>query len=148
MGRLNAGITPAGQGDGGTVWNILGQTYYLKESCDSSFSFEVEGEPGTFVPPHIHPTQDEFIYCLEGEMELILAGSTHILPTGGMARMPMGIPHGYKNIGNRLVRSLFWVSPTRKLHELFTLIHNVPDPAEVVRIAATCEVDFLPPPAA
>ena len=148
MPALNAGITPPKQGDGGVVWNILGQTYYLKESCDTSFSFEVEGEPGTFVPPHIHPTQDEFIYCLDGEIELILAGGTHVLTAGGMARMPMGIPHGYKNIGSKLVRALFWVSPTRKLHELFTLIHNVADPGEVVRLAATCEVNFLPPPAA
>ncbi|HEX3349201.1 MAG TPA: cupin domain-containing protein [Acetobacteraceae bacterium] len=147
MGKLNAGITLPNQGDGGITWNILGQTYFLKESCDTSFSFEVHGEPGTFVPPHIHPTQDEFIYCIEGEMELTLDGQTHRLPQGGMARMPMGIPHGYKNVGSsKLVRSLFWVSPARKLHELFTRIHNIPDPAEVVRISATCEVDFLPPP--
>ena len=39
MGELNAGITPAGEGDGGVVWNILGQTYYMKESCDASFAF-------------------------------------------------------------------------------------------------------------
>jgi quercetin dioxygenase-like cupin family protein len=147
MALLNAGITPAGQGDGGTVWNILGQTYYLKESCDSAFAFEVVGEPGTFVPPHIHPTQDEFIYLVEGQMELTLDGKLHTLETGGMARMPMGIAHGYKNIGIRTVRALFWVSPSRKLHELFNRIHNLTDPAEVVKISATCEVNFLPPPA-
>jgi quercetin dioxygenase-like cupin family protein len=146
MGKLNPGITPAGQGDGGVVWNILGQTYYLKESCDNSFSFEVEGEPGTFVPPHVHPTQDEFIYLIDGDMELTLDGQLHPLGKGGMARLPMGIPHGYSNVGTRLVRALFWVSPTRKLHELFTMIHDVNDPGEVMRLAATCEVDFLPPP--
>jgi quercetin dioxygenase-like cupin family protein len=146
MTALNAGITPPNHGDGGVVWNILGQTYYLKESCESSFAFEVVGEPGTFVPPHVHPTQDEFIYCLEGEMELTLDGQTHALPRGGMARMPRGIPHGYKNVGSLLVRSLFWVSPTRKLHELFSRIDGLTDPMEVVWISATCEVDFLPPP--
>jgi quercetin dioxygenase-like cupin family protein len=146
MAALSAGITPPNQGDGGVVWNILGQTYYLKESCESSFSFEVLGEPGTFVPPHVHPTQDEFIYCVEGEMELTLDGQTHALPRGGMARMPRGIPHGYKNVGSVLVRSLFWVSPTRKLHELFSRIDGLADPIEVVKISATCEVDFLPPP--
>ncbi len=146
MGELNAGITPAGEGDGGVVWNILGQTYYMKESCDASFAFEVMGEPGTFVPPHIHPTQDEFIYILRGEMELTLAGSIHRTGVGSLVRMPRGIPHGYKNIGSQTVRALFWVSPARKLHELFTRIHNLTDPAEVVRISATCEVEFLPPP--
>jgi hypothetical protein len=43
--------------------------------------------------------------------------------------------------------SLFWVAPTRSLKELFERIHNLPDPAEVVRIAAEHEVNFLPPPA-
>jgi hypothetical protein len=44
------------------------------------------------------------------------------------------------------VRALFWVSPARGLYTLFTRIHNVPDPAEVVRLAAEHEVNFLPPP--
>ena len=146
MGKLNAGITPAGQGDGGTVWNILGQTYYLKESCDTSFAFEVVGEPGTFVPPHIHPTQDEFIFLIEGQMDLTLDGKPHPLPAGAMARMPMGISHSYMNAGTKTVRALFWVTPARKLHELFNKIHNLADPAEVVKLEATCEVNFLPPP--
>ncbi len=147
MRELNAGITPPGEGDGGTVWNILGQVYFMKELCDSSFSFETHGMPGTFVPPHIHPTQDEFIFLLDGKMDLTLDGQSHVLLPGGMARMPRGMPHGYANAGDRLVKALFWVSPARKLHELFSRIHNLTDPAEVVRISATCEVDFLPPPA-
>jgi quercetin dioxygenase-like cupin family protein len=147
MPALNAGITPPGQGDRDTVWNILGQTYYLKEVCDTSFAFEVVGEPGTFVPAHIHPTQDEFIYLIEGEMELTLDGRPHGLTTGGLARMPMGVPHSYKNVGNKTVHALFWVTPTRELYELFTWIHNLTDPVEVVAISATCEVNFLPPAA-
>jgi quercetin dioxygenase-like cupin family protein len=146
MADLNPGITPAGEGDGGVVWDILGQTYYPKESCDNSFAFEVHGMPGTFVPPHVHPTQDEFIYLLAGEMQLTLDGQVHPLLPGGMARMPKGIPHGYANAGTGLVKALFWVSPGRRLHELFTKLNGLSDPAEVVRLSATCEVDFLPPP--
>ncbi len=146
MGLLQPGITPPGGGEGGVVWNILGQTYYPKAHSDTSFAFEVVGEPGTFVPPHIHPTQDEFIAVIEGQMELTLQGATHVLDAGGLARMPMGLPHGYKNIGGHTVRALFWVSPGRKLFELFTRLHDLTDVAEVVRISASCEVDFLPPP--
>ncbi len=79
-------------------------------------------------------------------MELTLDGALQALPAGGMARMPMGIPHGYKNVGSRTVKALFWVTPARKLHELFTKIHDLADPGEVMRLAATCEVNFLPPP--
>ena len=148
MPILTPGITPARAGEGGVVWSILGQTYYLKEHCDSAFAFETHGAPGTFVPPHIHPTQDEFILLLEGEMELTLDGQTHKLAPGELARMPMGMPHGYANVGegSALVRAFFWVSPARMLHELFTRLDGLSDPAEVVRISATCEVNFLPPP--
>lgn len=145
MTDLNPGITPAGEGDNGVVWNILGQTYYLKESCDTSFAFEVVGEPGTFVPIHVHPTQDEFIYVVNGQMELTLNGEVKQLGKGELARMPRGMPHSYKNVGTETVRALFWVSPTRRLHELFGRLHNMTDPAEVVAISAMCEVDFLPP---
>jgi mannose-6-phosphate isomerase-like protein (cupin superfamily) len=146
MGVLDPGITPAGQGAGGTVWNILGQTYYMKESCDSSFSFEVHGMPGTFVPAHVHPTQDEFIYLLDGTMRVTLDGQEHALRQGEMARMPMGIAHAYANVGTTPVRALFWVTPARRLHTLFSRLHDLTDIAEVVRISAECEVNFLPPP--
>ncbi len=141
-----AGITRAGTGLDGVVWNILGQTYYLKQSCDSAFAFEALSPPGTFVPPHIHPTQDEYILMLEGTWELLLDGQTHHAKPGDLVRMPRGIPHGYFNKSGAPARAFFWVSPARRLHDLFKAIHNVPDPAEVVRLSALHEVDFLPPP--
>ncbi len=75
--KLAPGITPAGKSSTPAVWNILGHTYYEKSNCATSFSFETLDPPGTFVPPHIHPTQDEFIYMLEG----------HVRP---VSRRPMG----------------------------------------------------------
>src|SRR4029077_4045016 len=61
---LPKGITPAGTGKAGqtqeVVWSILGHTYWLKAEYDGCFIFETLDPPGTFVPPHIHPTQDEF----------------------------------------------------------------------------------------
>jgi len=146
MSALNAGITPAGEGEGGTVWNILGQTYRPVASCASAFAFEALAPPGTFVPPHIHTTQDEFIRVLEGELDLILDGQALKARAGDLVRMPMGIMHGFWSNGSTPARALFWVSPSRSLHTLFTRIHNVPDPAEVIRLAAEHEVEFLPPP--
>ena len=72
MTALTAGITPAGEGLGGTVWNILGQTYKPVASGESCFAFDTLFPPGTFVPPHIHTTQDEFIRVLEGRFDLVL----------------------------------------------------------------------------
>lgn len=146
MTVLSAGITPAGEGVGGIVWNILGQTYKPVASCASSFAFEAVAPPGTFVPPHIHTTQDEFIRVLEGELDLVLDGQPHKARAGDLVRMPMGIMHGFWSNGAGPARALFWVSPARSLETLFQRIHNVPDPAEVIRLAAEHEVEFLPPP--
>ena len=62
MQPLTAGITKANTGIDGIVWNILGQTYVPKQVSENSFAWHATFPPGTFVPPHIHPTQDEFIY--------------------------------------------------------------------------------------
>ena len=43
------------------------------------------------------------------------------------------------------ITCLFWVSPTRKLWDLFHAIDNVVDPAEVMRQAGMREVEFLSP---
>ena len=61
MTKMTAGITRAGEGEGGIVWNILGQTYKPVAHSDNCFAFDTLFPPETFVPPHIHPTQDEFI---------------------------------------------------------------------------------------
>ena len=145
---MTPGVTRANEGYEGVVWNILGQTYTLKEQSDQSMGWHAVFPPGTFVPPHVHPTQDEFILMLEGEFELWLDGKTTTAKAGDLVRMPMNVPHGIFNKSNSVVQCFFWVAPTRALRGLFDRIHNLTDPNEVVRIAAEHEVNFLPPPAA
>lgn len=145
---LHKGISRDGQGEEGSeVLNILGQKYYIKASCDSTFAFETNSDPGQFVPVHIHPTQDEFILVQEGVLDLKLDGEWVQARAGDLVRMPRGIPHGYFNKSDAPVRALFWVSPAGKLRELFLNIHNMDDVDEVVRLSAEHEVDFLPPEA-
>ncbi|MGB7040996.1 MAG: cupin domain-containing protein, partial [Xanthobacteraceae bacterium] len=139
------GITKAGTGIDGISWNILGQTYVPKQLSENSFSWHATLPPGTFVPPHIHPTQDEFIYMLEGTFDLYLDGSWTQAKAGDLVRMPRGLPHAYYNKQDKPARALFSVSPARRLRELFDQLHNLTDPQEVVRRSQICEVDFLPP---
>jgi mannose-6-phosphate isomerase-like protein (cupin superfamily) len=147
MSDLEKGITREGEAFGGTRWNILGQTYFPKAVCESTFAFETNSEPGQFVPVHVHPTQDEFILVREGVLDLKLDGVWTQARAGDLVRMPRGVPHGYFNSSDKAARALFWVSPARKLEELFNRLHNLTDPAEVVKISARHEVDFLPPEA-
>jgi quercetin dioxygenase-like cupin family protein len=146
MTLMPAGITPSAKGYDGVVWSILGQTYTLKQHSEDSLSWHALFPAGTFVPPHIHPTQDEFIYVLSGRYDLWLDGKNFVATAGDLVRMPMGIAHGIFNKSGADAESLFWVAPTRSLKTLFDRIQNMTDPAEVIRIAAEHEVNFLPPP--
>ena len=144
---MTAGVTPAGGSVDGIVWHILGQTYTPLQVTESSFSWHALLPPGTFVPPHIHPTQDEFIYMLGGPVRSAAGWAVgQSRSAGDLIRLPRGIPHGLFNHSQANITCLFWVSPTRRLWDLFQAIDNVPDPAEVVRLAGLHEVNFLPPP--
>jgi uncharacterized cupin superfamily protein len=144
MPDLEGGITKEGEG---TKLNILGQTYYTKAWCETTFAFETNSEPGQFVPVHIHPTQDEFILVQEGVLDLKLDGVWTKAKAGDLVRMPKGIPHGYFNKSDKPAKALFWVSPAGKLKELFDELHELTDVEAVVRISAEHDVDFLPPEA-
>lgn len=143
MKALDPGITRARSS---AEWHILGHTYWLVADCDSSFAFETYDPPGTFVPPHIHPDQDEFIYVKEGVLDLMLNGEEHQAHAGDCVRMPKGIPHAYYNNSDEPARCLFWVSPGGSLKELFDQLHELTDEAKVVQLSAQHGVDFLPPP--
>ena len=149
MFAMTPGITKAGTGIDGISWNILGQTYVPKQLSDNSFSWHATFPPGTFVPPHIHPTQDEFIYMLEGRMDLVLEGHDYVATAGDVIRLPMNIPHGLFNKSDQVIKCFFWVTPTRKPYDLFWAIHSMKEqnPPDVVALSAKHEVMFLPPPA-
>ncbi|MGX1306039.1 putative RmlC-like cupin family protein [Amorphus suaedae] len=149
MTTLTGGLTKAGDGIDNIRWNILGQIYVPKHNCESSFSWHATFPVGTFVPPHIHPTQEEFIYMLSGRLDYVLDGKEGVAEPGDTLKLPRGVPHGLFNKTDAEFKCLFWVSPTARLYDLFWALHNLgpdADPAEVVAVSAKHEVDFLPPP--
>jgi quercetin dioxygenase-like cupin family protein len=150
MKTETAGITRANEGLEGIVWNILGQTYVPKSLSERAFSWHATFPPGTFVPPHSHPTQDEYIYMLEGRLDFWLDGKETQASPGDLVRLRMGEPHGIFNKTEASAKCLFWVAPTRRLYDLFWGIHNMKEqnPADVVALSAEHEVHFLPPPGA
>src|SRR5260370_900685 len=132
------GITRANEGMQGMSWTILGQTYVPKSCVDHSFSWHATLPPGTFVPPHIHPDQDEYLYMLEGKLDFMLGGADAQATPGDLIRLGMGVPHGIFNKSDQTAKVLFWVSPTQKLYDLFWGLHNMKEqkPEDVVAIAA------------
>ncbi|MEY3379537.1 MAG: cupin domain-containing protein [Limnohabitans sp.] len=143
--RETADITRNNQSLDGVSWNILGQVYTPKQITDDSFSWHAVFPEETFVPPHTHPDQDEYIYILEGRIDLTLDGLTNSANSGDLVRLPRGIPHGFFNNSGKPVKALFWAAPAGKLVDLYRRIHNMSSPAQVVEVAREYGVFFQPP---
>jgi quercetin dioxygenase-like cupin family protein len=149
--NMEPGVTPNADGLNKTQWNVVGHTYTPKLHSDNAFIWHAAIPADTFVPPHVHPTQDEWIYVLEGELEVDFGYETGTVTAnkagaGDMVRMPKGVAHGVFNRSGKDATCVFGVSPARKLYDLFGQLDGVTDPAELVRLSALHEVDFLPPP--
>ncbi|WP_299681034.1 cupin domain-containing protein [uncultured Roseobacter sp.] len=143
---MEQGVTPSAEGLGGTVWNVVGQTYRPKLHSPNTFIWHADVPKETFVPPHIHPTQDEWIYMLEGNLEVEFGADVHQVGVGDTVQMPMGVAHGIFNRSGTDAKCVFGVAPARKLFDLFVALDGVTDPEELVKLSAMHEVDFLPPP--
>ena len=143
---MDKGVTKASEGINGQSWNVVGQTYVPKLLSTDAFVWDATLPADTFVPPHIHPTQDEWIIVLEGNLEIEFLGDVHKAGPGDTVRMPKGEAHGIFNRSGAEAKCVFGVAPARKLYDLFVQLDGVTDPAELVRLSALHEVDFLPPP--
>jgi quercetin dioxygenase-like cupin family protein len=140
---LAAGITPTGVGQDAVIWNVFGNTYSLKAHAESCFCFETLHQPGTLVPLHVHPKQDEFFYMLAGLLDLELGAAKVQAKPGDLVRMPRGVPHAFHNHTEAPARALFWVSPAGRLKELFDRLHDLTDLEEAIRISAAHDVEFV-----
>lgn len=139
------GVSARGHGIDGIHWNILGQVYTPKSITERCFSWHAMLPIESFVPQHVHPTQDEYIQVLTGQLDLLIDGQRHHADAGDLVRMPMGIPHGIFNNSGADATALFWVTPTGKLVDLFRRIHNMAHPGEVTALSPAYDVEFLPP---
>jgi len=144
--NLQAGVTAAADGINDTAWNVVGHTYTPKLLSDNAFVWHAVIPDGTFVPPHIHTTQDEWITVLDGELEIEFGPDKYVAKAGDTVRMPQNEAHGIFNRSGTTATCVFGVAPAGRLYELFTQLDNVTDPAELVRLSAEHDVDFLPPP--
>ncbi len=148
---MELGVTASDGFVGKKTWNVVGHIYTPKLHSPNAFIWHAQIPDGTFVPPHVHPTQDEWIYMLSGALEVEFGHdegnvTNHPAGAGDLIRMPMGKSHGIFNRSGAEATCVFGVAPARKLFDLFGQLDGVTDPAELVRLSAMHEVDFLPPP--
>jgi quercetin dioxygenase-like cupin family protein len=63
---------------------------------DGISMFESAGPYGTSPPLHVHRTEDEAFYVLEGELRIRAGDAEFRLGVGEAALAPIGVPHTYR----------------------------------------------------
>ncbi len=139
----------------GQLLNILGHTATLKltsrETSGDAYVFEITTPPGHGIPPHIHRSEDEYIYVLEGSFEIFLNGQTFEANQGAMIYFPRHIAHGFHNNGVTVGRTLWTVVPGGSFEQFFAELGALPldappDMQRVAAIFARYGMEVLPPP--
>ena len=65
-------VSRTAEGLDGVAWNVLGQVYIPKEITEQRFTWYAVFPEETFVPPHTHTEQDEFLMPLDGVIDIVL----------------------------------------------------------------------------
>ena len=73
--------------------------------------FEVLAGAEAGPPRHVHDHEDEAVFVLEGEIDLLVDGTITRLGPGGFAFAPRGIPHTWAVVSEQPVRHLAVVTP-------------------------------------
>ena len=83
---------------------------------------------GDAPPPHVHPTDEQWIYLLEGRLAAILGDEMEIIGPGDLVYIPRGVPHGIRLLGDEC-RFFTCKSPAGSgaLSEDYTEIPNLDD---------------------
>lgn len=95
-------------GCGGGVYKILSTP---ATSDGQHFSIEATEPPGGGPPLHVHRTEDEFFYVIEGEITFAVGGRVLKRRAGGSVFVPRGVPHCFKNTSDEQAKLLVLFTP-------------------------------------
>jgi mannose-6-phosphate isomerase-like protein (cupin superfamily) len=86
----------------------IGNVEFLARTADTPrFNFAIiEIPPGRELEAHIHQTEDDAFYILEGEMTFVFGDEEAAAPPGTFVLVPPGVEHGFRNDGAEPVRML------------------------------------------
>jgi len=67
--------------------------------------------PGGGPPPHVHASEEEGFYVLEGEITFMVDGKSHVAGPGTSLNVPIGTPHAFKNESGQPAKMIITVAP-------------------------------------
>ena len=110
----NTQLINAGPGEGESLW-VMGSRWTVKAADMRTRGAYALTETilvaGSEPPPHIHHSEDEAIYVLEGELSFQVADEKFERGPGSFVFMPKDVPHGFTVQGGEETRVLFIFSP-------------------------------------
>ncbi len=68
-------------------------------------------QPGERISEHYHPYSEEFIYVVEGRLEVDLDGETVPLRSDQGLMIPIDMRHRFRNVGDEEARMIFHLGP-------------------------------------
>jgi quercetin dioxygenase-like cupin family protein len=118
---MNTASTPTNTGyslapgEGERLW-IVGDTMTFLATGGSTDGRLVLLEnitaPGGGPPPHLHSREDEFFYVLDGIFEVRIGDDLHVVGPGGVAYVPRGTVHNFRNAAETPSRILVGFTPS------------------------------------
>ncbi|MFD9814129.1 cupin domain-containing protein [Streptomyces sp. NPDC059080] len=75
-------------------------------------------EPGERIGEHYHPYSEEFVYVVDGALEVDLDDETFPLVPDQALLIPLGMRHRFRNVGDVQARMVFHLGPLAPRPEL------------------------------
>ena len=128
-----------GPREGVSVPNPVGGVLTFKarsgETDGALTAFESVAAPGEGPPLHVHVSEDEIFYALEGSFRFKLDGELRDAPAGTFVFIPRGVEHTWQNVGQRPGRLLLVTAPAgfERFFERFAAIPADASPADEFR---------------
>lgn len=107
------------RGQGWTYRNGIDFTVKAGEfqTTNGAAFIEYSTKKGEEPPDHIHRTEDEMFYVLEGALTFTCGEQTFDVDQGGFVFLPRGVTHGYAIRSDGLVHLIAVTSPPRERGE-------------------------------
>ena len=146
-------------GEGRTIWQ-LGNHFTLKATSEAThghFAMLEQVCDGAPAPMHVHESEEESFYVLEGAIDLYLGDEVHQVEAGAFCVVPRGTPHTFLSTSPDPARMLVLVSPSgferffAEVEQRFPEAEGIPGPdvvgPELTAIAAKhgCQITGPPP---
>lgn len=125
---------------------VLGETLrpLLTSAMGSGLEIlDTSGPAGSGPPPHCHPWEEAYV-VLDGRLEVTVDGESHVVEAGGVAHVPGGVTHRYRNLTEAHFLTILTQGKASQFFERVSkeVEMSPPDIPGVVRVATSHDIQF------